>query len=388
MNFHHTDNLGYRLLLKNLSRSIFVFCIVLSTLFSCATHEQSLQKIEKIDSSKIKDSSSSTKATTATVADYKETAASVSELEQSGDTFFSGGNLYMADVQYEKCLAREPNNTRVMYKKGLLLLTADKYQEAIDIFQELLKKEPDNVRANESMGRALFHQEKYADAELYFANALRLEPHWKYYNFLGIINDYQKKPDQAIRYYQKAIDLNPDEGTLYNNLGVSYSLSGDYKRASNAFNNAITHNYSDSKVYNNLGMVLAKSGQYEKALDAFKKGGTEAQAYNNLGCVYLEQGAIDESIRCFEKSIRLNPKIDAVASENLKRAKQIRDGRWDTGASLKQGRISETAYHVVKEGENLYRIAVKYGISFNELCALNNLSNNAVIVPGQKLLIR
>jgi LysM repeat protein len=44
-------------------------------------------------------------------------------------------------------------------------------------------------------------------------------------------------------------------------------------------------------------------------------------------------------------------------------------------------------YHKVSSGENLYRIAMQYGISVRELCRLNNISPNQAIYPGQKLLV-
>ena len=50
--------------------------------------------------------------------------------------------------------------------------------------------------------------------------------------------------------------------------------------------------------------------------------------------------------------------------------------------SLPKGR-----YHKVTLGENLYRISLKYGISLDELCRLNNMTPAQLIRPGQKLLV-
>ncbi|TXF91255.1 LysM peptidoglycan-binding domain-containing protein [Neolewinella aurantiaca] len=45
------------------------------------------------------------------------------------------------------------------------------------------------------------------------------------------------------------------------------------------------------------------------------------------------------------------------------------------------------AFHLVQEGESLYSIARRYGITTNQLRALNNLDNGSVIVPFQKLYV-
>ena len=44
-------------------------------------------------------------------------------------------------------------------------------------------------------------------------------------------------------------------------------------------------------------------------------------------------------------------------------------------------------YHEVRSGESLYRIALQYGVTVDELCRLNNLTPEQAIHPGQKLLV-
>jgi LysM repeat protein len=44
-------------------------------------------------------------------------------------------------------------------------------------------------------------------------------------------------------------------------------------------------------------------------------------------------------------------------------------------------------YHEVRSGESLYRIALQYGVTVDELCRLNNLTPKQAIHPGQKLLV-
>ena len=44
-------------------------------------------------------------------------------------------------------------------------------------------------------------------------------------------------------------------------------------------------------------------------------------------------------------------------------------------------------YHQVRQGDTLYRIAKKYGISVDELRRLNNLTKSQEIYPGQKILV-
>ena len=49
--------------------------------------------------------------------------------------------------------------------------------------------------------------------------------------------------------------------------------------------------------------------------------------------------------------------------------------------------LGKKRFHEVRSGDTLYRIANKYGISVKELCRLNNIGQNKIIQPGQKLVV-
>lgn len=91
-----------------------------------------------------------------------------------------------------------------------------------------------------------------------------------------------------------------------------------------------------------------------------------------------------------------------VSVEEIKRANNLRDNKLQVGMKLEiPDRVSnnsqrnkevknkklEPAYHTVKRGENLFRIAKKYNISVEELKRLNNLSDNK-LSKGQKLIVK
>ncbi len=49
--------------------------------------------------------------------------------------------------------------------------------------------------------------------------------------------------------------------------------------------------------------------------------------------------------------------------------------------------LAQTTTHVVQRGENLFRIALRYGVTVNALAAANGLSNTSTIYVGQRLII-
>ena len=54
---------------------------------------------------------------------------------------------------------------------------------------------------------------------------------------------------------------------------------------------------------------------------------------------------------------------------------------------LVASRTKKDRYHEVRQGDSLFKIAQKHGITVEELCRLNKITSKTVIRPGQKLLV-
>jgi Flp pilus assembly protein TadD len=246
------------------------------------------------------------------------------EYEQLGDALLNKGSLYLAYVQYEKSLKLKPDNLRVEYKKGVALLLGEKNDDAIRQFEMVLKKDPKFDLAYEGLGRAYFQNKDYLQAERHLQKAVELNHKlWKSYNFLGNLYDHQQNYEKAILEYTSAIAIRPEQGFLYNNLGVSCLLAGHNHAALDALVKAAEKGYREPRVFNNLALAYANLGRYDEAMDSFRRAGGEAHAHNNMGCIYLEKGNYQEAVASFEKAIAIEPGFYAKAADNLKKAKAL-----------------------------------------------------------------
>ncbi|PJB16601.1 MAG: hypothetical protein CO118_00185 [Flavobacteriales bacterium CG_4_9_14_3_um_filter_32_8] len=85
------------------------------------------------------------------------------------------------------------------------------------------------------------------------------------------------------------------------------------------------------------------------------------------------------------KGFTLNPKHlisfkdNKLISDSLKLIKQ----KWDY-AAIPVG----TEYHTITRGDFMYKIANRYGISVSELCELNGIKRNKLLIVGKKLRIK
>jgi tetratricopeptide (TPR) repeat protein len=310
----------------HLSIALNVFLLVIS---GCATEGQSKRSASGIGDSYYEQRDRFLNNNRVSVADPDTTPKALPEMSNNefeglGDTYFRNGNYPMALVNYENSMKADPDNIRVLYKKGLLFLAARLNQDAEKAFKVLLEKSPDFAGGHEGLGQALFQMKKYDEAESSFGRSIALNPRlWKAHNFLGNIYDYKGQYQNAEDEYFLAISSNPGEGLLYHNLGVSYCLAGKYEEAVGAFYKAIERGLREPRTYNALGFALYKLGRYAEAFEEFKKAGDIGKAYNNVGVLYLVDARYEEAIRSFEMAIESSPAFYVKANENLRKAKSF-----------------------------------------------------------------
>ena len=242
------------------------------------------------------------------------------DYETSGDRYFGQQDYAMAFVQYDRALEMAPENSRLLYKQGLLFLVTGQNHDAAAYFEKIVEKDSNSAAACEGLGTALFKMHDYEKAEPAFRKAVKFSPRmWRSRNYLGNIYDFRKDYDQAAQEYAEAILIRPNDAKLYNNLGVSLYLSGRYQESINAYKKAMSAEGDKTKVYNNLGLVLARTGRYDAAFDVFKEGSNASEAYNNLGCIYMAEGDYQKAEQMFNKAIENSPSFYHKAHENLKK---------------------------------------------------------------------
>ena len=114
---------------------------------------------------------------------------------------------------------------------------------------------------------------------------------------IGLVNFFSKNHDTALSYYQRAVEVNPNEAENWALLGAAEGVSGDYDSALEKFNTAFRLSPNDVHIvtwYNYLAVAAFVVGRDEDAADWARKtiqanpgfsGGyrTLAASYGNLG---------------------------------------------------------------------------------------------------------
>jgi tetratricopeptide (TPR) repeat protein len=131
------------------------------------------------------------------------------------------------------------------------------------------------------------------------------------------LQDQQK----AIDYYQKALQLSPNDPTLHNNLGSVYADMAKVPEAKAEFQKAADLNPSGaSGYYYNLGVVMVNQGKMDDASTALKKATdldpNNANAYYWYGMALLGKAEakpdgtvvpVPGTIEAFQNYLKLQP---------------------------------------------------------------------------------
>ena len=84
--------------------------------------------------------------------------------------------------------------------------------------------------------------------------------------FKGIAHSLKRQHDQAIPYYNKAIEINPSFANAYFSRGVAFAEGkGQYEEAISDYNKAIEINPGFAKVFALRSFAYYSTGEYDKA---------------------------------------------------------------------------------------------------------------------------
>ncbi len=151
----------------------------------------------------------------------------------------------------------------------------------------------------------------------------------------------EQNTDRKIEYYQKSIQLNPQDPESHNNLGILYKKKGMYAEAIKEYEAALAISGYETPEYAhyNLGILYRDRAIYQEAIDHFKKvvqiNPRYVKAYNAMGLAYKALGQYEEAIQSFKQAIELDPN-DVQASYNLQSVWHLSE---EDSAAIRQAEV-------------------------------------------------
>lgn len=209
------------------------------------------------------------------------------------------------------------------------------YVKALQYADLILNVNPNNTNALLLKTKIYYNQNNVKQAKVYFNKALMLDNSllqsiwaknlnivslpkydFDYYNTKGLEYYYSADCNNAITYFNKALELNQKSAVAYNNLALCYMKLNNVEEAKKALNRAKRADANFNLTYINLAKLEALKGtlykkntnkQREKYLkEALKVNPNSKYAYLELGNYYLENKQFDIANKYFKNAILID----------------------------------------------------------------------------------
>ncbi len=146
-----------------------------------------------------------------------------------------------------------------------------KYEEVLSYCEKLVDYPSYEFDALILQGKCLVKLSRRREAIEAFKKAVEIREEGEIYYNIGVCYYEENNLDDAIKYYEKSIELLPDFVSSYINLAVCYSRKFRIEEGMKYAKKAIEINPHMYKPYATLGSCYRELGQYEEAVENYKK---------------------------------------------------------------------------------------------------------------------
>lgn len=124
---------------------------------------------------------------------------------------------------------------------------------------------------------------------------------------------HTSEPDEAIKIYTRALDLDPNYARAHNHIAFCYAWLGNHKKAEEHFKKYVQLD-DEANSYDSLASGYMFAGEYDKAIDACEKG-LELDPdlewlYTRLACNYILEGALDKAAEVLKEELNITERPD------------------------------------------------------------------------------
>ncbi len=193
---------------------------------------------------------------------------------------------------YRQAVDVQPSHSGALNNIGGYFYMKQKPDSAIYYFHRSISSDSTDDKPYQNLGRTFLNAGMVDSAYYYYQKAKSLSPYGldadralkelevltsdtatstpdlaSFDMLFGLAEKYaaQKQFDLAETYYQRALQLRPDDVRALNNLGFSYQAQGKFDKAINMFNGVIELTGGGAIAYNNLAGVVYRMGLADSA---------------------------------------------------------------------------------------------------------------------------
>ena len=197
------------------------------------------------------------------------------DLRVVGSDYVLLGSFSDADRWFSQAAEWEPQNLLGWYYLGRAKYSENRFEEAISAFERCLKLDPRNVKASDNLGLAYQALGRMDEAVAAYRNAMDWEPaipdNPGPFIDMGMLLEEQDKPQEAIPFFKKALEIAPLDAKAHQEIGKTYFNLDQPTLAESELLRAVELAPNNARAHYVLGQLYRKQGKSDKAKAQFAR---------------------------------------------------------------------------------------------------------------------
>jgi len=224
-----------------------------------------------------------------------------------GSRLAMAGKFYEARDEFEKAAALNPFNVLIYYKLGHVHWLLNDPNDSLEAFLRAQSLFPHYLRLDLLLGDVYATLNNLNKAREQFRLAARLDNLPDSWLKLGIVEAKLGRLSEAKEYIYKALREDPtlDDVGPHFTLASAYLQARKLPEAVDEYKKALQFNPKEPKLHNDLGTVYSQSGRLTEAIseyqEAIRLNPADAYAYANLASLYTKQGKTKMALEMWKK---------------------------------------------------------------------------------------
>lgn len=174
------------------------------------------------------------------------------------------GEVAIIEVPYDLIQRDEKQ-----YNKAVSLCEKGKYSEAQSILKKLIEFTPTVSEYNRLYGQILSVMGQQQEALKYLNNSIKWDygNKWAFIMIGNIYGKYLNDLDKALNYYNRALDIDPNNNILFNNIGANLAARDRFSEAYEYLLKANTIDPNYPNTYYGFALIYSHKNEHDMAFE-------------------------------------------------------------------------------------------------------------------------
>ena len=234
-----------------------------------------------------------------------------SKIFQLASYYEKAKNFTKAVEHFKNVLILEKNNIEALLHMGFIYKSCKEFVKSYKCFNRIIESEPNNVHANYGLGRLYqLMNDKDDEAIQYYLKCVQIDPNYIKANLqLGVLYLKLKKLDESFKYLNKVYNIEKNNTFCLTCLGNIYIERKDYEEAEKYLLAAIKVDKKNIMAHTALGDTSYAQSKFDDAIQrylyAIKLGVSIPEIFLHLAHCYYIKEKFDLAINNYIEALKL-----------------------------------------------------------------------------------